>query len=304
MSSHRQDEHRHAEPLTTATMPTTTALTTTSTYDALGRLLTRTTTPGPRAAHTGTYNRAGNRLTEGSTISGDPGNGTATTAYDPLDRLTAYSLPGIRTIGSTFDAVPNRTSLVTDGTPVTTTFDAANRPTSGGYAYDADGRMTTRTGTAGTTLAYDSLGRLAEVRQNPGNTLVARYTYDALDRLLVVERATDRIRFRYAGTTTAVAQVVDDITNTVIRNVTTGPEGTVLQDWLGADRRLYGTNAHHDTIWTANDAGTVTATLRYDPCFRRPPPRIPSGGRAIESGFSTHWRGDTAERRAKAPGRG
>ena len=96
------------------------------------RLLTRTTTPGPRAAHTGTYNRAGNRLTEGSTISGDPGNGTATTAYDPLDRLTAYSLPGIRTIGSTFDAVPNRTSLVTDGTPVTTTFDAANRPTSGG----------------------------------------------------------------------------------------------------------------------------------------------------------------------------
>ena len=47
-------------------------------------------------------------------------------------------------------------------------------------------------------------------------TLVARYTYDALDRLPVVERASGRIRFRYAGTTTAVAQVVDDVSGSVI----------------------------------------------------------------------------------------
>jgi len=55
--------------------------------------------------------------------------------------------------------------------------EAANRPTSGGYGYDADGRMTTRAGSNGTTLSYDSMGRLAEVRQNPGDTLVARYGY-------------------------------------------------------------------------------------------------------------------------------
>lgn len=57
--------------ITSSGMPTTTALTTTAGYDALGRLLTRTTTPGPRAASTLTYNRAGNRLTEASTITGD-----------------------------------------------------------------------------------------------------------------------------------------------------------------------------------------------------------------------------------------
>jgi RHS repeat-associated protein len=231
----------------------------------LGVMLTRVT--GTRATYTLTYNRAGNRLTEASTITGDPGNGTATTSYDPLDRLASYGLPSInRTLGAGFDAVPNRTTLTTDGTPVTTTFDPANRPTSGGYGYDDDGRMTTRAGSAGTTLRYDSLGRLAEVRADPGNTLVARYGYDAMDRLLTVERPGQAtVRFRYAGTTTAVAQVYDETAGTVERNVTTGPEGTVLADWLGTGQRLYGTNGHHDTTFTTDGAGTVTATLRYDP---------------------------------------
>ena len=51
--------------------------TTTSTYDALARLLTKVT--GTRAAYAMTYNRAGTRLKESSTITGDPANGTATT---------------------------------------------------------------------------------------------------------------------------------------------------------------------------------------------------------------------------------
>ncbi|MEI7743007.1 MAG: DUF6531 domain-containing protein, partial [Chloroflexota bacterium] len=184
-----------AGQVTSAVMPTTPSLTTTSTYDALGRLLTKVT--GTRAAYTESYNRAGNRLSETSTITGDPANGTAATTWDPLDRLAGYVLPGIRTLGATFDAVPDRTDLTTDGTPVSTVFDLANRPTSGGYGYDADGRMTTRAGTAGTTFAYDSLGRLASVRQDPGNTPVAAYAYDALDRLLTVTRPSQAtLRFR------------------------------------------------------------------------------------------------------------
>ncbi len=148
--------------------------------------------------------------------------------------------------------------------PSAQTYSDANRPT-GAYTYDADGRMTARPGSSGGALEWDSLGRLARVRLTPGGTIVAAYTYDALDRLLTVDRAGTRIRFRYAGTTTAVAQVLDDTSGTVIRNVATGPEGTVLLDWLGADRRLYGTNGHHDTTWTADDTGAITATLRYDP---------------------------------------
>jgi RHS repeat-associated protein len=40
-----------------------------------------------------------------------------------------------------------------------------------------------------------------------------------------------------------------------------------MLDWTGTNSniRYYGTNAHHDTVWTASSTGTVSATLRYDP---------------------------------------
>ena len=233
-------------------------------YDALGRLLASAT--GARASYTYAYNQAGSRLSEASAVTGDPANGTATFAYDQLGRLTGYALPGIRALGSTWQAVPNRDSLTVDGVPSAQGFSAANRPNTSGYTFDADGRMTARPGTLGGALEWDSLGRLARVRATPGGTLVAQYTYDALDRLLTVDRpGQTRIRFRYQGTSTAVAQVADDATGAAIRNVAVGPDGTVLEDWLGVSRRIYGSNGHHDTTWTADDTGAVTATLRYDP---------------------------------------
>jgi RHS repeat-associated protein len=236
---------------------------TTLTYDPLGRLLSKLT--GSRASYTYTYNRAGKRLTEASTITGDPANGTATTGYDALGRLTSYSLPGIRTLGDTWQAVPNRDSVTTDGIPVSQGFDAANRANTNGYSFDADGRLTTRPGSSGASLEWDSLGRLVRVRVSAGGAIVAAYTYDALDRLLTVDRSGSRIRFRYQGSSTAVAQVVDDASGVVLRNVAVGPDGTVLEDWLGSSHRINGTNAHHDTTWTADDTGGVTSTARYDP---------------------------------------
>lgn len=235
-------------------------------YDALGRLLTMTT--GARAAYTYTVNRAGSRMSEASTISGDPGNGTATLGYDALGRLTSYALSGIRTLGAAWQEVPTRSSLVTDGTPVTQAFDAANRPSGSGYAADADGRMTARPGASGTALEWDSLGRLVRVRATPGGTILATYTYDALDRLLLADRgAAGRLRFRYAGTTAALTGIVDDATGTVLRHVVPAPDGTVLADRSGAgtDPRTYGTNAHHDVTWVADSTGAVIATARYDP---------------------------------------
>ena len=238
--------------------------TTTYGYDPLGRLLAQVT--GTRASHAWTLNRAGSRLSEASTISGDPGNGTAALAYDALGRLTGYALPGIRTQASTWQEVPNRDLLTVDGVPGSQAFDAANRPSSNGYAFDADGRMTARPGGAG-FLEWDSLGRLVRVRVSHGGAVVAAYTYDALDRLRTVERGSSRIRFRYAGTTTAVSGVVDDVSGTVLRHVVPAPDGTVLADRTGAgtDPRTYGTNGHHDVTWIADAGGAVTATLRYDP---------------------------------------
>ena len=118
--------------------------TTTSTHDATGRELTRTTRTGgtTRAAYTWTYNRAGLVLSEASTITGDLSNGSIDYAYGPLGRLTTSG-----STGYTWDAATNRTGAGSS----TTTFDAANRPTGGtsptaSYQSDADGRLIARPG--------------------------------------------------------------------------------------------------------------------------------------------------------------
>ena len=71
------------------------------TYDAAGRLTGIGTSDAACTAVgdsdcavvTYTHNRAGMRRTETSTIDGDPGNGTASFAYDGLGRLTGYDSP-------------------------------------------------------------------------------------------------------------------------------------------------------------------------------------------------------------------
>ncbi len=51
-----------------------------------------------------------------------------------------------------------------------------------------------------------------------------------------------RIRFRYVGLTTAVAQWIDDAAGTVTRSVGTGWRGERLLDWTGSgsNLRIYG----------------------------------------------------------------
>ena len=234
-------------------------------------MVSKDTTAGAtnRALYDWTYNRAGQVLTEASTITGDPTNGTRTTAYDPLGRLTGSTIAGTTTSYG-WAAVPNRTSVqVGTGSPVTTTYDNANRPTidsaGGTYTSSDDGALTTR---PVQRLESDALGRLSSVRPATGASTTAAYTYDPLDRLRMADYSgSTRTRFRYVGLTTSVAQSIDDASGTVIRSFGTGWAGERLLDWTGAGSniRIYGENAHHDVTWTASSAGAVSATLRYDP---------------------------------------
>lgn len=252
---------------------------TTYTYDAAGRETRRDTngTGGvDRADIELAYNRAGQILSETSTITGDPTNGTTAYTYDPLERLTGFTRAGTATAYG-WDKVPNRTSVqVGAGSPVTTTYNAANRPqdqngVANAYASDADGRLTTQPTSAGAGFQryeWDTLGRLTKVKDAAGTTTLATYTYDPLDRLRLVDYGgSTRTRFRYVGLTTSVAQTIDDVTSTVSRNIGTGWTGERQLDWTGTNSniRSYGTNAHHDTVWTASSTGSVSATLRYDP---------------------------------------
>jgi RHS repeat-associated protein len=77
----------------------------------------------------------------------------------------------------------------------------------------------------------------------------------------------NRVRFRYVGLTTSVAQTIDDQSGSILRNVGTSWTGERLLDWTGTNSniRYYGSNAHHDTVWTASSTGTVSGTLRFDP---------------------------------------
>ena len=177
--------------------------------------------------------------------------------------------------------MPNRTSVqVGAGTPATTTYDAADRPTSGAnptasYSNDADGRLTAR---PGQQLTWDHLGRITGVKDGSG-TLLASYTYDPLDRLRLIDYgAGTRIRFRYVGLTTTVAQWLDDASGTVTRSVGTGWAGERLLDWTGSGSniRVYGEDGHKDVTWLASNTGTVSASLRYDP-WGTPRASVPSG---------------------------
>ena len=257
------------------------------TYDKLGGALGSDTdtsaTPGAgtdRAVYAWTRNRAGQILTEAATVTGDASNGTVTYSYDPLGRLSSSALSGTTTSYG-WDAVPNRTSVqVGAGTPATTTYDAADRPTSGAnptasYSNDADGRLTAR---PGQQLTWDHLGRITGVKDGSG-TLLASYTYDPLDRLRLIDYgAGTRIRFRYVGLTTTVAQWLDDASGTVTRSVGTGWAGERLLDWTGSGSniRIYGEDGHHDVTWLASNTGTVSASLRYDP-WGTPRATVPTG---------------------------
>jgi RHS repeat-associated protein len=245
-------------------------------YDALGRERTRVTTaagPVTRAQYAWTRNQAGQVLSEASTITGDPANNTRTYTYDSIGRLTGFSDGTPTTYG--WQETPNRSSVqVGAGTPVTTAYSNANRPVSnslgGVYTSDADGRLTARPDAAGSAyqqFEWDDLSRLTRVT-GPTGTVIATYSYDALDRLRVVDYGgSNRIRFRYLGMTASAVQVINDSTGAVIRHIGNAWTGEHLEDWApgGGALRVFGTNGHHDVTWTAGSTGSVTGTARYDP---------------------------------------
>ncbi len=242
--------------------------TTTYGYDDAGMVSAKVTanSGGTPADYGWTRNRAGQILTEASTITGDPSNGSTAYAYDQLSRLTSFTRVSSTTAYG-WQEVPNRESVQVDAAdPDTYTFDAANRETTsslGDFEYDDEGRLVVR---PGQDLAWNDLGQLIAVTDSPIPAVIGTYAYDAFDRLLTVDHGgSDVVRFRYVGLTTQVAQIVDDATEDVLHNVANDWSGERLFEWDGSTETFYGTNGHHDLTWTASDTGGVSATLRYDP---------------------------------------
>src|SRR6266851_5561497 len=180
-------------------------LTTTATYDSVGRPLTRTDPLGQ--IWTGSYDSNGNPLRV-STPSGNAvsvtydsnglplsirdvlGNQT-TMAYDATGNLVSFTNALGQTQTQTQDGAGNRTSL-TDALRAkwTYTYDAAGHVTSitdpNGHAvsftFDSSGRLTSATDALGrsTTYAYDAIGNLTSATDALGGRTTSSYNPQGL----------------------------------------------------------------------------------------------------------------------------
>ncbi len=190
-------------------------------------------------------NAAGLVVSVTSDITGDPATGTMILDHDVQGRV-------IRAAGP----LPAGYGRATPGDPVAW-------PDAGGGTDDGP------VGCAdidGLRFTCDALGRLVVVRSATTDTVLARYAYDALDRLVSVAHSDDVLRIRYAGIGSAIAGFADaDGRSTV--DIITGPDGEPLGERdpaIGAVR-LYGRDAADDIVLVTDVDGTPLATLRYDP---------------------------------------
>jgi len=175
--------------------------TTTNTYDPNGNPATTTKPSGGTITYS--YDHA-NRLTSvahsdstptvsygydanGNRTSMSDGAGNVSYSYDNLDRLTTLSR-GSNTFSYAYDVDGNPTSRTyPDNTTTNYTYDADNRLAAAAsnsnttsYAYDPAGHLTTTTLPSGNSYAetrtYDKAGRLIEVKNASGSTILSDYT--------------------------------------------------------------------------------------------------------------------------------
>lgn len=153
----------------------------TYTHDAVGRL-TRTDYGDATPDVSFTYDDAGRRTTMSD------GAGTVTYTYDNADRIAAVNRAGGDSWAYGYDpdgAITSRT--YPDQTVIDATFDrdgnltaVTQGTTTTNFAYDPAGRLTTTTLPAGNghieTRAYDNAGRLTQVKNAKGPSVLSQFT--------------------------------------------------------------------------------------------------------------------------------
>ena len=190
------------------------------------------------------------------------GSGDDATAYDNLDRLQAYEQGALTASGNngssvldtvntntasgawTLDALGNWTSVTTNGTPASRSFNAQNQITGSTITYDGDGNMTQDD--RGITYTYDGWNHL--VSETSGST-VGKYAYDGLGRRISDTQITasgSAITFSFF---TQAWQVAEDYTATV------NASGSVT--WGAKYRYIYGPGS--STSLTAGGVNDLVA---------------------------------------------
>jgi RHS repeat-associated protein len=204
-------------------------------------------------------------------------------AYDGLNQLASFArgtLNGTKDaiVGTPsrsqswdFDALGNFDGQTTDGTAQTRTHNKQNEITSVSGAttptYDANGNLTTDE--TGKTFKYDAWNRLVEVRDS-GNTLLATYRYDGLNRRVRETRGATTTDLYYSSDWQVLEERVSGVVNCsyvwspvyvdalIARDRDTNGDGTL-------DERLY---AAQDANWNVtallDTSGNVVERYAYD----------------------------------------
>ncbi|MBU2687289.1 MAG: right-handed parallel beta-helix repeat-containing protein [Actinobacteria bacterium] len=225
-------------------------------YDAAGRIteITNHTTSGDTST---TYGRDNN----GNVTSVD---GYPTYLYDSLNRLTDwfdYSR-GIQT-HYTYDEVGNLLQVTENGSTVRSyAYDGANRITTGGFAYDANGNMTSD---GEKDYTYDALDRLVRVEDSDTHQVIATYTYDFMGRRTSKTVSGETTYFHYDGIK-LIAET--DSSGTLEAGYAYDDAGDPLAMVRNGSTYYYQTNFHRDVVALTDSTGSIVNSYSYDPWGR------------------------------------
>jgi RHS repeat-associated protein len=222
-------------------------------YDAAGRLTSLVTTTSSGVIGFSYTRDANGRVTA---------ENSATFAYDNLGRLTTWYDPTAdKTTTYAYDAVSNLTGVSVEGSLTRSfTFDAADRISTSGFAYDAAGNMTCD---GNRTFAYDGLNRLSAVLDSSGTTIAA-FAYDAFNRRVSSTEGTRTTFFHYDGASPDVVAETDADGVTLATYSYDAAARLHSMTRAGATY-YYVTNAHGDVVALTDESGAVVNEYRYDP---------------------------------------
>lgn len=232
-------------------------------------------------------------ITDGTKIA------TSTYSYDAAGRLTEANIPGHRLeygfaasggcgVGTTAGLNGNRTSMTDTpptGTPITTSscYDRADRLTSTTVAapvsganpvvdgldakeivYDPHGNMTTL---ADQTLSYDGADRHLKTTLADGT--VIQYVRDVTDRIVsrtaTIAAVTTTIYYLYSGSGDSPSAIREGTLTGDLTRMLGLPGGVSVTIPTTGDQTWSYPNVHGDTVVTANQTGTRSARVSYDP---------------------------------------
>ncbi|MFH1149805.1 MAG: right-handed parallel beta-helix repeat-containing protein [Actinomycetota bacterium] len=188
-------------------------------------------------------------------------DGYPTYLYDSLNRLTDwfdYSR-GIQT-HYTYDEVGNLLQVTENGSPVRSyAYDGANRITSPGFTFNANGNMTSD---GQKDYFYDALDRLVRVEDRDTHEVIATYTYDFMGRRTSKTVGGETTFFHYDGIK-LIAET--DTSGSLKAAYAYDDAGNPLAMVRGGSTYYYQTNFHGDVVSLTDSTGAIVNSYSYDP---------------------------------------